>query len=652
MFAAFYTFSAPTNAGHWCKVSEVWSDQVLLYFHPELKQPTFTASWPLGELVSHSLCCSGSNVNCLSLPSSKLRADGGMLHPTQERGLGDRDIWELSDSNNTGKLDRAGFFVALKLIALGQQGKKPCLEGLIIDTQAPELSGKSVSFQQSFDASTLLKNSNVEEELVGSAREASPQEIIVENSCVVSASSSDLSTVVTDVRDDSDTTKGETSSLYDLFGKFGTESVPRGLTSISDIFNKTTTELIDAGMCNSDVDRRVNVLGSSRSSLNQCFSKRIASDSVTAAHVTSSNETYENDNVRDASLWVNKNSPAKAASATIAAANVTSSSEDEEDDNELGAYIDVISFEDVKEENNEQHAAEVYNSLVGGIYSGTDSDLTSGGKQLYLQHGQPCEAQMKTVQHTDNIVGDASEEQVVEQEEVPTPPPRLISSDGCFPGTVETSFSELRAPEGDIPDYIAELNDKIWYHGLCDRWTSQMLLLRFGQPGSYLVRKSPNSDQQYVLSIHWNGVVRHMKIDLLPNSCSISGLMFSTVCEMLDYFMHNPFPPTTHVEDRPLCLTRYIDRSFTSRVFGVRDDGGSASRALPPAWHTSEPFLTAQDDEPIFVTVNWTRALGPHHTQPREDEPPSQSLSVQSGANFVGEVLHGKNAVANNYSLT
>lgn len=48
-------------------------------------------------------------------------------------------IWELADSKGKGSLDKQGFFVALKLIALVQNGHEASINNLLISTPAPKM---------------------------------------------------------------------------------------------------------------------------------------------------------------------------------------------------------------------------------------------------------------------------------------------------------------------------------------------------------------------------------------------------------------------------------------------------------------------------------------------------------------------------------
>ena len=50
-------------------------------------------------------------------------------------------IWNLSDPNATGFLDKQGFFLALRLVALCQSGKEPCVANLSLSDPLPKLEG-------------------------------------------------------------------------------------------------------------------------------------------------------------------------------------------------------------------------------------------------------------------------------------------------------------------------------------------------------------------------------------------------------------------------------------------------------------------------------------------------------------------------------
>lgn len=48
-------------------------------------------------------------------------------------------VWDLSDPNGKGYLDRNGFFVALKLIALAQKGIEINLNNISVETVPPDM---------------------------------------------------------------------------------------------------------------------------------------------------------------------------------------------------------------------------------------------------------------------------------------------------------------------------------------------------------------------------------------------------------------------------------------------------------------------------------------------------------------------------------
>ena len=76
------------------------------------------------------------------LPLQKVSAQmGAALLKTS--GLNEnilRDIWELSDYQKTGSLDQKGFFLALHLVALAQNGKPSNLQNISPQTPAPRFS--------------------------------------------------------------------------------------------------------------------------------------------------------------------------------------------------------------------------------------------------------------------------------------------------------------------------------------------------------------------------------------------------------------------------------------------------------------------------------------------------------------------------------
>lgn len=48
-------------------------------------------------------------------------------------------VWDLSDPTGKGYLEQIGFYVALKLIALSQNGQEPSTSKLTSETPAPNL---------------------------------------------------------------------------------------------------------------------------------------------------------------------------------------------------------------------------------------------------------------------------------------------------------------------------------------------------------------------------------------------------------------------------------------------------------------------------------------------------------------------------------
>ncbi|KAI9022153.1 hypothetical protein CLU79DRAFT_719140 [Phycomyces nitens] len=60
-------------------------------------------------------------------------------------------IWDLADQQNTGVLDKQGFFIALKLIACAQHGIRPSLEALSSETPLPSLQPDTHEMAQDTD---------------------------------------------------------------------------------------------------------------------------------------------------------------------------------------------------------------------------------------------------------------------------------------------------------------------------------------------------------------------------------------------------------------------------------------------------------------------------------------------------------------------
>lgn len=55
-------------------------------------------------------------------------------------------IWDLSDPGGRGSLDKAGFFVALKLVALAQAGRDINVSNLSMDLPPPKMVNPVVVF--------------------------------------------------------------------------------------------------------------------------------------------------------------------------------------------------------------------------------------------------------------------------------------------------------------------------------------------------------------------------------------------------------------------------------------------------------------------------------------------------------------------------
>ena len=116
----------------------------------------------------------------------------------------------------------------------------------------------------------------------------------------------------------------------------------------------------------------------------------------------------------------------------------------------------------------------------------------------------------------------------------------------------------------DDPEFVSES----WFHGRMGRDGSAQLLINYGDTGAFLVRESSNQPGQYVLSVNWHGIPRHMRLMTDLGGCRISNLTFDSVCEAITHFETTPFPIDSRMisdNPQPLTLSFGISRDLNER---------------------------------------------------------------------------------------
>ncbi|XP_068183341.1 B-cell linker protein isoform X2 [Antennarius striatus] len=107
-------------------------------------------------------------------------------------------------------------------------------------------------------------------------------------------------------------------------------------------------------------------------------------------------------------------------------------------------------------------------------------------------------------------------------------PPTGFLLDFMQPKIHHPQSASLRAADGGdvsaenelINQKDAELYNKSWYAGTCDRKTADDVLIRFNKDGAFLVRKSSGQDAQqpYTLAVFYNGRVYNVPVRYIPST--------------------------------------------------------------------------------------------------------------------------------------
>lgn len=94
-------------------------------------------------------------------------------------------------------------------------------------------------------------------------------------------------------------------------------------------------------------------------------------------------------------------------------------------------------------------------------------------------------------------------------------------------------------------------------------------LITFGNSGSWLIRESARKARDYVLSVNWNGVPRHIKMDMLQGDCRIANMTFPGHREMVLHFQANSFPEANELSDT-IKLTEFVSNDPIAREANIR----------------------------------------------------------------------------------
>lgn len=78
---------------------------------------------------------------------------------------------------------------------------------------------------------------------------------------------------------------------------------------------------------------------------------------------------------------------------------------------------------------------------------------------------------------------------------------------------------------------MAELHNEIWFHGQINRAQAEKLLLK---DGDFLVRESPNSEGQYVLSGMLDNTKKHLLL-IDPDGLVINYLNFNMLMAFYNF---------------------------------------------------------------------------------------------------------------------
>ncbi|KAK2709712.1 ras GTPase-activating protein 1-like isoform X2 [Artemia franciscana] len=203
-------------------------------------------------------------------------------------------------------------------------------------------------------------------------------------------------------------------------------------------------------------------------------------------------------------------------------------------------------------------------------------------------------------------------------EDFPPPPPNFDSQidelDGGFPETEETETNLiLQAPD-----------EKEWYHGRLDRYTSEERLREFTKLGSYLVRESDRRPGSYVLSFLGRTGINHFRITAVCGDFYIGGRQFDSLSDLIAYYsyvadllkrekLQYPVPPPEPVNDkkRVVAILPYTKMPDTDELSFQKGDIFFVHNDLGDGWlwvtahRTGEQGLVFQDlVEDLDATVD------------------------------------------------
>lgn len=88
-------------------------------------------------------------------------------------------------------------------------------------------------------------------------------------------------------------------------------------------------------------------------------------------------------------------------------------------------------------------------------------------------------------------------------------------------------------------DHILELEKELWFHGQIDRATAENLLQK---DGDFLVRESPSSEGQYVLSGMQDNTKKHLLLIDPEGVVRTKDRMFNSVSHLINYHRENALP--------------------------------------------------------------------------------------------------------------
>ncbi|KAG9509075.1 Guanine nucleotide exchange factor VAV3, partial [Fragariocoptes setiger] len=121
-------------------------------------------------------------------------------------------------------------------------------------------------------------------------------------------------------------------------------------------------------------------------------------------------------------------------------------------------------------------------------------------------------------------------------------------------GNVDINFNKL--DDGRDQQYANfVLNDYPWFSGRMDRDEAQSLLEKMTH-GTFLVRISPKQNGNYVISLNYNGQVKHMRIHVSnDNQLFLSQTRyFKSIVELVTWYQENSLVESFHLLDAKLLV--------------------------------------------------------------------------------------------------